>query len=258
MNSQAKRLNKILEHLRKNTASSVKRLSEELSVSHMTIRRDLELLEKQNIVETFHGGVMLRFPGLAGKNSDYSLLQAATSMAEEKIGIGEAAAKLLKSEDIIVIDSGSTTEYLARALPRALPLTVICYALNILMDVTKRENCDIIFAGGQYHTNTLMFESPEGIQLIKRTRASKAFVSASGISDRLGVTCSNRYEGSTKQAIMETSMQKILLADSTNFDRVRSTCFADLKDFDILITDEGIPLEYREYCGKEGIELIVV
>ncbi len=103
-----------------------------------------------------------------------------------------------------------------------------------------------------------MFESDEGIQILQKNRAYIAFVSASGISLSLGVTCSNGYERQTKETIMSYSMKKVLVADSSKFDAVHSTYFADLSDFDTVVTDQGIPDKYRAFCEENGIELITV
>lgn len=102
-----------------------------------------------------------------------------------------------------------------------------------------------------------MFESPEGISLIKKTRATKVFVSAAGVHENLGVTCSNNYEVLTKQAIINSSLEKILLVDSSKFGVVKSAYFADLDDFDTIITDDGISNEWKEIIHTKGIKLII-
>jgi DeoR family deoxyribose operon repressor len=172
--------------------------------------------------------------------------------------IGECAVQLIETDDIVIFDTGSTTEFIARLLPEKLKCTVLCYNVNILVEVHKKANCNVIFTGGFYHDNTMMFESPEGVALIKRNRANKAFISATGINDRLGITCENEYELDTRQAIIQSSMTRILVADSSKFDKVRSTHFASLEDIDVLVTDEGIPDKYRQLVPQLGIDLYIV
>ena len=103
-----------------------------------------------------------------------------------------------------------------------------------------------------------MFESPEGIDLIRKTRATKAFVSAAGVHETLGVTCSNNYEVLTKNAILSSSVEKILLVDSEKFGIVKSAYFADLNTFTTIITDSGVSDEWKARIKEMKIQLIIV
>ena len=80
-------------------------------------------------------------------------------------------------------------------------------------------------------------------------------MTASGIDHKFGATCSNFYERPTKKALMQSSMKKILLVDSSKFGLIRSDYFADLDEFDEIITDKGIPDEYRKIIQSLGIIL---
>lgn len=103
-----------------------------------------------------------------------------------------------------------------------------------------------------------MFESQEGIGLIKRTRADKGFISAAGFHETLGITCANPYEIETKKAVLNSSKTKILLVDSTKFDKTKIAYFADMKDFDMIITDSEISEHYMDIIRNQGIELVIV
>jgi DeoR family deoxyribose operon repressor len=190
-------------------------------------------------------------------HSPYSLNVAGTQRLEQKRRIGARAATMIQDNDILIIDSGSTTEWLARNIPRDLHLTILSYALNVISETAHLPNVRSIFAGGALHENTLMFESPEGIALIQRYRATRVFISAAGVSKEFGVTCSNDYERDTKAAAMESSVQKVLVADSLKFGVVRSDYFADLSDFDIIVTDDELAQEYRTIIADLGMELIL-
>ena len=257
MKKHKNRQMRILDILSRESGASVNRLSEELEVSHMTIRRDLDLLEGDGLIDRFHGSVVLRGP-VDGSWRRYALSEASTRRHDEKQRIGKAAAALLLDGDVINIDTGSTTEQLARSLPTELSFTIICYTLNILLEASRRENCRIVFGGGYYHQNTMMFESDEGVELIRKNRATRAFLSASGIDSRLGVTCANPYERDTKKASMESSGMRILLADSGKFSAVGGVWFADVSDFDMIITDRGLPAEERSWLEESPVEVLYV
>jgi DeoR family transcriptional regulator, deoxyribose operon repressor len=249
----------ILNKLSANGFVSIKELSKRLEASEMTIRRDLRELSKSNIVTLIPGGAILKKNPPMDKDEEKYLIQAAESlMLEEKIKISRKAASLIEPNDVIVIDTGSTTENLPKFIPENMPLTIICYTLNILFNVYENKNWKLVFPGGYFHNNTLMFESPEGIGIIKRIRANKAFISAAGVSEKLGVTCATDYEKETKRAVIDSSDVKILLIDSTKFGKVKISHFADLTDFDIIITDTGISKEFVNIIKNIGIKLYIV
>jgi len=246
MKKQKSRWLRILDILSRDGGASVNRLSDELSVSHMTVRRDLDSLEEDGLIERFHGSAVLKGP-VEGSWHRYALSEASIRYHEEKQRIGKTAAGILQDDEVICIDTGSTTEQLARSLPGEMSLSVICFTLNILLEVSRRDNCRIVFGGGYYHQNTMMFESPEGLDLIRRNPSARVFLSASGIDSNLGVTCANSYERETKKAAMESSGMRILLADSGKFNSSGGVRFADISDFDLIITDRNLPQEQREW-----------
>jgi DeoR family transcriptional regulator, deoxyribose operon repressor len=254
--NKSDRLNVIIQTLSISKAASVQELSEQLKVSHMTVRRDLDALVQSGQVRVFHGSVILHpSPSSRAEDSYYSLIAAGAEHPERKRSIGQIAASLIEPEDTLIIDCGSTTEYLAKYLPENIKYTVLSYALNIVSETVRRKNCKSLFSGGMFHENTLMFESPEGLEMIRNFRATKAFISASGVSSQFGVTCMNGYERETKKVMIQSSMRKILLADSSKFDVIRSNYFAELSEFDEIITDSGITAEYAEVIKGLGIAL---
>lgn len=253
------RIKEIINMLRVKNVLNIKELTNKLNVSEMTIRRDLNLLSKDNIVELIPGGAILKTsidPEKFGEK--YLITHEETRRIREKMRIGQKAASLIEPNDTIIIDVGSTTEYLAKFIKDEIPVTILCFALNILVELYRKNIPNLVFAGGYFHENTLMFESQEGIELIKRIRADKSFISAAGIHPELGVTCANPYEIETKKAIMGSSKTRILLADSTKFGKTRIAYFADLKDFHVIITDNEIKEEYINEIEKLGIKLILV
>jgi DeoR family transcriptional regulator, deoxyribose operon repressor len=250
------RLDYIMQTLRVSKGSSVLNLAEQLKVSHMTVRRDLSMLMADGQVKMHHGSVTLH-PSVEDEAPEhfYSLITAGSTNPGQKRRIGELAASLIQPDDNLIVDCGSTTEYLAKNLPEGFPYTMLCYALNIASEGARRKNCRLMFSGGLFHENTLMFESPEGLEMIRNFRATKAFISASGASGQFGVTCLNFYERETKRTIIRSSMKKILLIDSSKFDVVRSDRFAEFRDFDEIITDEAIPEETADGIRRMGILL---
>ncbi len=191
-------------------------------------------------------------------NPLYELNHAKNTQDTEKKSIGAFAASYINDGDIIVIDTGSTTEMLAENIPDDLEATILCYNANILNSLRLKEKLTLIFSGGKYHPTTQMVESPQGVELIKSMRFTKAFISAAGIHAGLGVTCVFDYEVATKKAIMDSSVEKILLFDSSKFNQVKPAYFGDITDFDVIITDNDISDEWRELINALNIKLYTV
>lgn len=224
----------------------VRSIAAMLNVSEMTVRRDLEELRSD-------GGAM------AGEqSSQYSLLEAIEHSNHQKEEIGKYAASLIEPNDVIIIDTGSTTARILPYLPDNINLTILSYNANVLMELRHKSGIQLLFCGGNYHLNTEMFESEEGIAFIRRIRANKAFLSAAGIHSELGITCANTYEVATKRAVISSSSQKILLADSSKFGRLRSAYFCDLDDIDTVVTDHSLQEEWRNELKRRKIELHAV
>jgi DeoR family deoxyribose operon repressor len=253
------RIKTIVNSLKLKNAVTIRELTRSLGVSEMTVRRDLNLLAGDNIVTLIPGGAIFKVDAVPERGEEkYLIANAETERTREKVRIGQKAASLIEPHDTVIIDVGSTTEYVAKFIREDTPVTILCYALNILVEIYRKKNCSPIFAGGYFHDNTLMFESQEGISLIRRARADKGFISAAGFHEKLGITCANPYEIETKKAALGSSKTRILTMDSSKFGKTRIAYFADIGDFNTVITDSEIPEKYAKLIRDAGVELIVV
>lgn len=256
MSKKEERLNRLIDILKKKNGVTIKELALMLDVSEMTARRDLEMLKKSNVV--------LDVPGVAVLNAQhngeegYLLSRATQSHTKEKERIGKYAASLIQADDCIMIDNGSTVEYLADNIEKDMKLSIFTCNLNILNKICTNPNVSIVFGGGYYHPDTTLFECPESISLIQKIRATKVFVSAAGVHDTLGVTCMNSYELATKQSILMSGAEKILLVDSSKFGVVKPCFLAELENFDRIISDTSLPEEWIELIKAKEIMLELV
>lgn len=255
MGNKTQRQTQLIEIIKEKGLLPVKTLSSMLGVSEMTIRRDLRTMQHTQVDSATIQDFSL---DVSFDEQEYDLLTAFQQSNEQKNKIGEFAASLIQKNDVLIIDTGSTTDKMLPYIPNNMNLTILCYNANILSYLTKQTDVKLLFAGGVYHRNTEMFESPEGLQFIERTRANKVFISAAGIHKDLGITCSNNYEITTKIAVMKSSQEKILVADSTKFGRLCSSYFCSLSDIDTIITDSNLTEEWKEHITKLGITLHLV
>lgn len=228
------RISMILEELKKNGDTSVNSLAEMLGVSHMTVRRDIDLLESDRRITRFHGGVRL---SEKEGTASYDLRSAENQNRQEKQLIAQRATSLINRGETVFLDAGTTTEMIAQMLPSHYGLTVVTAALNNINIVKGIPGTEVIACGGIFHESSGVFEGPEAIRLLSRVRIAKAFISANAVQFELGVTCSNQFEVAGKRAAMQSSLQKILVIDSSKLGHVVSAHFADISDFDRIITD---------------------
>ena len=254
MSKKNDRRNQLIDILKIKNGGSIKDLATHFNVSEMTIRRDVDALCQEGLVTNLYGAVIMNHES----NNSYQLSSALTSHFSEKDRIGKFAASLVVPGDVLIIDTGSTTQYIAKHLPSDLPITVICYNYNVLSHLLNKSNIKLIFPGGFYHADTQMFESKEARALIHNTRATKTFISAAGVHETMGITCANGYEVDTKLVGMQSGFERILIIDSSKFSVIQSAYFANLEQFNTIITDDDIPKKWQNLIQSMGITLHIV
>ncbi len=251
-----KRIRNIVNLLNQKAELSVKEIAEMLQVSGMTVRRDLNELERQGTIRRTHGGATLLDPS-SSVADPYILGEQTTKNVREKSVIGIKAASLVQPHETIFLDSGSTTPFIAKHLNAEIPITVLCYTFTNALEFYPRKNTNLILLGGFFHRDSNIFHSVENRVLISNIRADKAFISTGGLDPELGLTTYFYYEADIKREMIRSARQIILVTDSTKFGKISVTHFAGLDDVDTVITDDGIPEEYREILADRGIELLI-
>ena len=251
------RLNLELELIEKSHFLSIKQLAEELGVSQMTIRRDLSKLEKMDSVRIVYGGVT---PANTSPIDDlnYSLESEQNKNIELKRAITQRAIQFLEPNDVIFLDSGTTIQMMAEQIPANVPYTIITPSFNTLEIITKLPECTVISTGGIYSKKSRVFYDLESVNSIKKYRANKAFIGATGYELELGLTCAYLEDAPIKQEMIRSSKFRILLIDSTKFGKVSTCMFTKINDFSAVVTDKGITDEYATQIRERGVDLIVV
>lgn len=259
MGKKDDRIKRLVDILHVRSYVSIKELSQLLDVSEMTVRRDIKILEANEITENV-AGMTVYNPAHLGirDHQSYNLVAEEKKQNTQKDAIGRYAASMVEAGDIVVIDTGTTTVRIVPHLPGNLGLTVLCYNINVLMELRRKPGVKMIFSGGYYQDNTQMFTCEEGVQFIQGVRAQKVFLSAAGVHQRLGITCANNYEVPTKKAILKSSLRKILVADSSKFGAVRSSYFCNLDEIDDIVTDSSLTEDWRGILAEMGIKLHIV
>lgn len=202
--------------------------AEQLGCSSMTVRRDVASAPDRF---TMLGGFVV--PAGAG---GYTLERERDAHVAAKAAIGAAAAQRLRGGEAIFIDCGATTPHLATALPPGLRLTIVTYALNIANALAGNPDVELVLLGGFYRADSASFEIADPRGALARFGLSTAFISAGGLEARRGASCSFFHEVAVKRAAIEAAAECCLLADASKFGRVKPAAFADLSEFNHVIT----------------------
>jgi DeoR family deoxyribose operon repressor len=206
----------------------------ELGVSEMTVRRDVT--ESGGRFACLGGHVIGAQNDVAGA---YSLEAEADQHAAAKAAVCAKAAKLIEEDDTIFIDCGTTTPRLAAMIPPGMRLTAVCYSLNVAEILSRRETTRLILLGGLFHPAAASFSGDAAIAELKRLNINKAFISAGGVDETRGVTCSHFHEVPVKQAAIARAVEAHLVIDASKFGKVRAAHFAEVSAFTSIVSDRG-------------------
>jgi DeoR/GlpR family transcriptional regulator of sugar metabolism len=245
------RREKLMRLLRRDTVLSVAQLTELLDVSHMTVRRDIVVLEREGRAYSVPGGVrhassMREEPTFATK--------AGTERAE-KVAIAQRAESLLHDDMTIYLDAGTTTGALTPAIRERSGMTVITNDCVIVDDLTGSTNVDVIHVGGRLdHTN----RSTVGrlaAQTLRQLNTDLAFISTSSWDLSRGVTTPAEAKVEVKLAALDGASESVLLATSTKFGTFGMYDVVPLRRFDRIITDDRLQAAAADGIRDLGVEL---
>ena len=232
----------------------VEQLSEQFEVSEVTIRKDLESLEKSNLLLRARGGAIKLQSGVG---VDYRISEKHKLNYHEKSLIGKHAAGLVENGDTIILDSGTTTLEMANHLPKELEATVITNALNIANVLSAHPYVNVIVPGGSLRKNSLSLVGPLAEKTMRSFHVDKAFLGIDGIDTRTGFYTPNIEEAHLNRIMIEIAEQVVLLADSSKFKRKSLNLVCGLSDVQVLVTDEGIPSIDKKLLSDAGIRVEV-
>ncbi len=251
---EEERLQKIAGYVQSNTRASVHKLCELFGVSESTVRRDLNELEKRQLLKRTHGGAVC----LESVGFEPTYSEKEDQYREEKQSIAERAAALIEDGDSLIIDSGTTTLYLVPHLARFKHLTVVTNSVHLLQQLSIYPGITLMATGGTLRPNTMALVGPVAEQFLSRIRVDKAFIATNGIEKSMGLTTPNITEASVKERMMQVAEQVFVLADHSKVGRVSFARFGSLSDIDGCITSDLITGEQRQEFANRGVRLYLV
>ncbi len=249
----------ICEQLQQQGQVQVSKIAQELQVSEETIRRDIALLERQNLLRRVHGGAM---PVREVRREPPFEVRAAENR-ESRSRLGKAAAQMVQENEIIAMDSGVTTEAMAEAMQGCHGVTVVTASVAVLCILMNKKHAGI-FEGNVYFLGGLLNEQEQTTvgalttEQLKRFSFDKAFVSATAV-DTDGVYMAGAEGGELAAAMLERAQQGILLAGSEKLGQRSVYRYARLSQLDAMITDAGepVPAAFCTALRQNSVKLTV-
>jgi len=243
---------KIIDLLEEKGNVVVSELSSLLSVTEETIRRDLEGLEEEGLLKRTYGGaipinkISLELPFKTRK----------IEHKEEKKAIGKVAAELIEDGDALMFDASTTALEIVKQIGTKKRLTVIANSLAVILELIDRSHITLISTGGVFHSRSFSYAGPLAEKGVRNYHVDKLFLGAKGIAIA-GPTDSYEAEAHLKKTMVESAKETILVVDSSKFNEIALVSIIPLEVINKVITDEGIPSEYKKLFADQGTEVII-
>jgi len=243
------RQEQILKLIKEKKAIKLSELSEYFNVSTSTVRRDLLELSQRCPVSYTHGGAIYTgYDPFTGKRNG--------AIDERLKNIGEKAVELVQEGDTIIIDGGRTTFEMAKALRTKKINNLTVVATNIAVaDIIDSNYFNIIIIGGEFRGYHRSLVGPIAEETIKNIRANKAFIGATGISEK-GIYTAFLSEMNLRKYVCESAQKVILLADQSKFGNESGFLVNPLGSIKKIVTND-IPDYWKDVLQNQGIEVIL-
>ena len=249
----AERRFKIIRLVQKQKVVTTKKLAKLFNTSGMTIRRDLEKLNQDGLLLKTHGGVVANEMATLGP----SFAEKEITYLEEKRKIGLVAGEMIERGDIIALNAGTSTFQVAKNIKENMDLTVITNAINIGMELAKRDDIKLILTGGTLRERSFALVGTLAEKALASIRVNKVFLGVNGVAVEHGITTADLLEASIDKVMIEIAKEVIVVADHSKIGNVSLAPIVPLSDIDKVITDSGISKTDRGTLEKSGVEVII-
>jgi DeoR family transcriptional regulator, aga operon transcriptional repressor len=232
----------------------VEDLSESLGISRITIRKDLDHLQRRGVLQRTHGGALLP---QSGTMFDPSLKEKEGLHLKEKQRIAVAAVNLIQEGQCVLLDSGTTTTAIAMALKKFSHLTIITNAVNIAAELSGTD-FEVLLTGGSLRKNSFSLVGPLAEEMLHDMHADILFLGVDGFDLDVGLTTPNVMESRVNRAMVKAAKTIVAVCDSTKFNRRSLSKIVDATSIHHVITDNNLPKETAEALRNLNIKLTLV
>jgi DeoR family transcriptional regulator of aga operon len=246
----------ILDLARQEGRVTVEDLVVRYAVSAVTVRGDLEALERAGTLKRSHGGAVPPEPS----QQDVPLTIKESRRLAEKRRIGAAAARMIADGETIILDSGSTTVEIARCIRQRkwASLTVITNALNIALELSGLPTVRVMMLGGMLRQTSYSLTGPDAELALSRLSADRLFLGVDGLDTSIGVTTPDQQEASLNTMMVKASREVVAVLDASKLGQRSLAVIAPIADLDVVITDTAASAADIQSLRDQGVEVIVV
>ncbi|MBC1459051.1 DeoR/GlpR family DNA-binding transcription regulator [Listeria newyorkensis] len=238
----------ILNYVKNKKIASVNELARHFKVHEVTIRRDLTTLEDEKKLKRTHGGVMIEEKII----SEPDFQKREEVQYEEKQRIASYASSLIKDGDTIILDSGTTTGHIARAIQARTKLTVITNDINVAT-ILRHSSIKVIVTGGVLYPETYMLNGMITEETLRNLHVHKAFVTTPAIDLEKGLMHYDEYLVPAKVQMLHSATEVFLVTDHTKFGRISLYKYADFADISSIITGNELDSSLKERFSEKGL-----
>ena len=247
------RQKKIVELLRENGAVQVSKLSADFNVAEETVRRDLEKLEKQELLLRTLGGAV---PVDDNKHEPSLEKRKKLNVAGKEL-VARAAAELVSPGDTIFLDASTTTFYIARELKTMRNITVVTNSLETIAELSGCTDIRVIGTGGLVGGSRSFVGSLAESAIRENYFANKLFFSSRGVTAEAGILDSNEQECAMKKCMIKNSQTKIYVCEHTKLDRVGFAKLAAFDDIDYFVSEKPLDAHWEKRLEESDTKLIL-
>lgn len=241
---------RILAELKTAPAIRISHLSRKFAVSDETIRRDLDQLGAEGLLQRTYGGA-----SIAPMGAEPSLNERYHVLVEERTRIAELALSLVSPGQVLMLDAGSTTAHFARCLAAAFSkLTVVTNSLVVVTALAASPGIRVIMVPGDYDAHEGGVFGPETNAFLGRFAANQCFIGSSGLT-AAGPTEANSGSAWVKRCMLAQSQRHVLLVDQSKYNQPGLQVVCPLSDLDDIVTDEAPPRALADRLGKAAVRL---
>lgn len=256
---QQVRFTAILTGLQQTGRVSVETLSEQLGVSVVTVRRDLDALDQKGLLRRTHGGAVSIEPLFYEPfRRDQSFLAQVERAADEKRRIGRAAAALINAGETIALTPGTTTTEVIRGLPINSNITVVTNTVNVAMELSQRKDVYVFVTGGHLHGEWFSLVGSAALRSLDNMLINTMFIGADGLDGTWGASCFNADEAELNSTMMKLARRRVAVVDSSKLGVVANWRICKPEDLHYLVTDSGATDEMVAPYLKLGIQVMRV
>nr|WP_325212398.1 DeoR/GlpR family DNA-binding transcription regulator [uncultured Oscillibacter sp.] len=251
------RRHEILSVVQEKKGATCAELCERFGVSPGTIRNDLEALERMGAIKRTHGGAVLPdFMLMQGKAMRFKEREVINAPIKNRIG--ETAARLVQPGESVFIDGSTSSFFVAKHLRDLENITVVTNAERVVLELGKEDHIRIICTGGLLRKENMSYVGETAEKRIKdEFFTDKMFFSCYGISREFGIFDATESEAGVKRAMFASTKNRILLCDSTKFDKIGFPKLTEFKTVNMLVTDRAPAPQWQEFFRKNQIEVLI-